>query len=68
MQKKLSSKKTPKKLTMLDLLPKNDGERLELMIRMTEKRIVPGAKDTTMADQAVRLKAQLALWKSQNSK
>lgn len=53
------AKATPKVLTMLDRLPKNDIERLELMIRMTEKHIVPGRADDTMANQAVRLRAQL---------
>lgn len=68
MRKKAVSKKVPKKTTMLDRLPKNHGERLELMINMTEKRIVLGSQDTTMANQAVRLRAELAAWKASNSK
>jgi hypothetical protein len=51
--------KTPKKPTMLDRLPKNEIERLELMIRMTEKHINPNGSDKTMANQAERLRAQL---------
>lgn len=56
-------KAEPKKLTMLDRLPKNQGERLELMIRMTEKH---DSKD--MIAQAARLRLELEEWKKANSK
>ncbi len=56
-------KAAPKKLTMLDRLPKNDGERLELMIKMTEKHT-----SQLMIDQAARLRLQLKEWKKANKK
>ncbi|NJO48218.1 MAG: hypothetical protein HC840_00720 [Leptolyngbyaceae cyanobacterium RM2_2_4] len=56
-------KSEPKKTTLMDRLPKNDGERLELMIRMTERHA-----DQTMVAQAARLRLQLEEWKKANSK
>ncbi len=64
--RKSKAPKAPKVLTLWDRLPKNEGERLELLISMTEKNIRPGSKDTTMADQAVRLRAKLEEWKKNN--
>lgn len=55
-----------KKTTLLDKLPKNRGERLELMIRMTEKHVIPNSWDKTMANQAKRLREELAKWKKAN--
>lgn len=62
-KKKVAKKAEPKKPTLMDRLPKNDGERLELMIRMTERHT-----DKGMVEQAARLRAQLEEWKKQNSK
>lgn len=53
------AKVEPKKTTMIDRLPKNEIERLELMIRMTEKHINQNGSDKTMANQSDRLRAQL---------
>ena len=58
-KKKSTPKGAPKKATLMDRLPKNEIERLELMIRMTEKHISPNSADTTMANQAKRLRVQL---------
>lgn len=49
----------PKKLTLMDRLPKNEIERMELMIRMTEKHINPHSVNCAMKAQAERLKLQL---------
>jgi hypothetical protein len=70
MKKAVRKKKTTRKpkfkgLTMLDKLPKNRGEWLELVIRMTERVITPS--DRSMQGQADRLKAELAEWKKQQS-
>lgn len=62
-KKKVAKRNEPKKLTMLDRLPKDQGERLELMIRMTERHT-----DKGMVDQAIRLRAQLEEWKKENNK
>lgn len=35
-------------------------ERLELILSMTLKRIRPGSKDSTMAEQAIRLKKEIS--------
>lgn len=58
-KKRTLTKTAPKMLTMIDKLPKNEIERLELIIRMTENCIVPGRKNETMTDQAIRLRAKL---------
>lgn len=65
-KKKSSTKSAPKKSTFLDRLPKNKIERLELMIRMTEKHIDPRGFDTTMSNQAARLRAELEDLKKEN--
>lgn len=65
-KQKKAVKPTRKKLTLLDRLPKDDGERLELMIRMTEKHIDPRGVDKTMENQAARLRAELAEWRKAN--
>lgn len=67
-KKKLAPKKGPKIPTLMDKLPKNEGEHLELMIRLTERAINPSHPDKGMVDQAERLKAKLAAWKSENTK
>lgn len=59
LKKKLVDKPAAKVPTIWDTMPKNEVERLELMIRMTEKYVVPGRKDDTMTNQAIRLRAQL---------
>lgn len=64
-KKKSTNKTEPKKPTLWDRLPKNEVERLELMIRMTEKHINPNSKNCTMANQAVRLRAELEILKKQ---
>lgn len=66
---KKKAKKPVKKFkgpTMLDKLPKNEGERLELMIRMTEKHTNDSTSHQFMRDQAARLRAELAAWKKAN--
>lgn len=70
MKKTVRKKKAiqkPKVLTLMDRIPKNEGERLELMIHMTEKRINPEYPDKTMVNQAERLRAKLEEWKKQQS-
>lgn len=65
-RKKKVKKAAPKGPTLMDRLPKNEIERLELMIRMTEKHIDPRGVDTTMANQADRLRKQLEELKSKS--
>lgn len=67
-KKKVAKKVEPKKPSILDRLPKNEGEHIELLIQMTEKRIKNPVADKFLADQAVRLKAKLAEWRKANSK
>lgn len=67
-KKKSAAKKVKKQPTVMDTLPRNHGEYLELLIKMTERVIRPGISDMTMTNQAIRLKAELAKWKSENSK
>lgn len=67
--KKKAKKVVKKKFngqTMLDKLPKNEGERLELMIRMTEKHTTDSPSHQFLRDQATRLRAELAAWKKAN--
>lgn len=52
------------KLTFMDKLPRNRVEYLELLIRMTERRIVPGEVGEVMKAQAIRLKAELEALKA----
>lgn len=59
LKQKFTAKTATKRGTLWDSLPKNNIERLELMIQITEKYIVPGQKDDSMAAQAIRLKARL---------
>lgn len=69
MPKVAKNKKLVKKeATMLDNLPKNHGEYLELLIKMTEKRLENNNYDNTMKNQAVRLKSELAKWKRNQGK
>lgn len=63
MATKKKRKATTKKVknTLLDRLPKNEIEYLELLIRMTEKHISPHGTDLDafFVGQAARLKRQL---------
>lgn len=64
MKKKAKSKpKEASKPTLLDRLPKNQGERLELMIRLTKRAITNPEYDKAMVAQAKRLEEELAQWK-----
>ena len=67
-KKKVAKKVELKKPTILDCLPRNEGEHIELLIEMTEKRIKNPVADKFLADQAVRLRAKLAEWRKANSK
>lgn len=67
LKQKSVAKPVAKVATIWDTMPKNEVERLELMIRMTEKHVVPGRKDDMMAAQAVRLRAQLEELKKSSS-
>jgi len=49
----------------MDKLPKDRGEWLELVIRLTERAIKDGRPDYMVA-QKERLVAELEAWKSQN--
>ena len=65
MKKAVRKKKSkPKAKSLMDRLPKNRGEYLELLIKMTEKAISP--TDKAMQPQADRLKIELAQWKKSN--
>jgi hypothetical protein len=61
-----TKKVAPKAPTIMDRLPKNRGEWLELVIKMTEKHIIDGRPDY-LVSQAERLKAELKVWKEENS-
>lgn len=64
MKKKAKSKpREASKPTLLDRLPKNQGERLELMIRLTERAITNPEYEKGLVEQAKRLKEELAQWK-----
>lgn len=63
MKKQTKSKFTAKK-SIINSLPKNRVEYLELLIRMTEKRIDSNSFDMTMENQANRLKAELSKLKA----
>lgn len=65
-KKKPVPKKKFKGPTMLDKLPKNRGEWLELVIKFTERAINPGHPDQGMVAQAERLKAELVEWRKAN--
>ena len=67
-KKKQVAKKQPKKLTLMDRIPKDDGERLELILKMTEKRIDLDSFDMTMENQANRIRKELAEWRKNNPK
>lgn len=54
-----------KKPTLTDKLPKDRGEWLELVIRLTERAIKDGRPDYLIV-QKERLMAELEVWKSQN--
>ena len=62
------AKSPTKVLTFMDRLPKDQGERLELMIRMTAKHANPSSKDDFMGRQQVRFEAELAKWRADNEK
>ena len=65
-RKKVARKSAePKKPTLMDKLPKNHGEWLELVIRLTERAIKDGRPDYMVA-QKERLMAELEAWKAQN--
>ena len=69
MKKKKTVKKAKVKTsTLMDRLPKNQGERLELMIKFTERAINPAHPDKGMVAQKERLQAELKAWKASNSK
>lgn len=53
----------PLKSTFSDRLPKNRGEYLELLIRLTEKGNNPKYPNETLTFQAERLKKELLDWK-----
>lgn len=63
MKKSVGKKKAVKNKTMLDNLPKNRGEYLELLIQLTERAISPGLSDKGMVAQASRLNKELKDWK-----
>lgn len=71
MAAKKKGKATTKKVksTLLDRLPKNDIEYLELLIRMTEKHISPygTSLDDFFIGQAARLKKKLKELKNEVS-
>lgn len=58
---KKQARKAPKMVTMLDTLPNNRGEWLEIVIRLTDR-----AGSKTMQAQAVRLRKELEEWNSAN--
>lgn len=53
-----------RELTMLDKLPKDRGEWLELVIKLTERTINPHSKDCAMKAQKERLEAELAAFRA----
>lgn len=54
-----------RKQTLMDRLPKNEIERMELIIFFTERAIGnPAYPNQTMVDQAIRLKKELAEMKA----
>lgn len=64
-----TAKAAPKKLTLMDRLPKNHGEWLELVIKITDRAIGdPAHPDKGMVAQKARLVEELNAWKSANSK
>jgi len=60
------SKEQPKKPGLMSTLPKNEGERLEIMINLTMRAANRNGNDQTMLNQATRLRAQLESWKQSN--
>lgn len=60
------TKKTSKKPTLLDRLPKNKGEFLQLMIKMTERAIVNPESQGYLVNQSNRLKSELDKWNKEN--
>lgn len=65
-KKPIKSKAKSQKSTFADRLPKNHGEWLELVIKLTDRVIVDGRPDYMVA-QKNRLEAELKKWKSENS-
>lgn len=67
MKKAVRKKKSiPKKLTLFDRLPKNHGERLELIIKYTERAITNPEYQSDLINQVIRLKAELEEWRKSN--
>lgn len=69
MKKRAKKKPVVKKFkgpTLLDRLPKNQGERLELMIAITVKHTSVRESDQFLRDQADRLRQELSEWKKAN--
>lgn len=50
----------PKRPNLFDKLPRNHGEWLEVVIRLTEKA------GPQLAGQAIRLREELSIWKEKN--
>ena len=74
MKKKVKKTKKARKIkhkgpTLMDRLPKNHGEWLQLLIKFTERAmsIPPLESEKYLVDQANRLKLQLDQWKKENS-
>lgn len=55
-----------KSLTLMDTLPKNEGEHLELQIHMTKKVTTKSSMDQFLVEQLARLEARLSEWKKSN--
>jgi hypothetical protein len=61
------TKKRKKIKTLIDKLPNDQGEWLELVIHFTERAIKhPEGGDAFLVAQAARLKAELAEWRKAN--
>ncbi len=61
------TKKRKKIKTLIDKLPKDQGEWLELAIFFTERAIRnPTGSDAFLVDQSVRLRHELARWRAEN--
>lgn len=61
------TKKRKEIKTLIDKLPKNQGEWLELAIFFTERAIKrPDHSDAFLVAQAVRLRSDLAKWREEN--
>jgi len=65
--KKPIRKEIPSKNNVLDRMPKNRGEYLELLIKITERAITLSSVGGSMEKQVKRLKLELSDWKAANS-